>query len=168
MKLIEEEFGGPKQLTFSHMVDRNTYNKITTLKNMKISKLDLINPDWIIMSMDLSQNSLTKFPVELAGIEMLKTLKLDENMISEVRYQELLAFKNLEQLDIRGNNMKKFCQGFDDLETSKKCELYHSHLKVKIFFKIILELLSFPFTIRSKPNSTYIRNIFIFRKIIYS
>ena len=130
MKLVEQEFGAPKELKFSEMVERNTYNKIASLKNMKISKLDLVKPEWIIMTMDLSQNKLTRFPVELSKLKMLKVLKLDENMISEVRYEELISFRNLEQLDIRSNNMKKFCQEFDNLPSSKKCDLYHSHLKV--------------------------------------
>jgi Leucine-rich repeat (LRR) protein len=130
MKLVEEEFGGPKEMKFSELVSRNIYNKICSLKNMKIRTLDAVHGNWIIMTMDLSRNQLSKFPVELAKINTLKVLKLDENLIPEVRYEELIQFKSLDQLDIRSNNMKKFCQDFDELSSDKKCELYHSHLKV--------------------------------------
>lgn len=130
MKLIEAEFGGPKEMSFSQLVPRNTYNKICSLKNMNLKKIDSVNVEWVIMTMDLSQNKLTRFPVELARLETLKVLKLDENLIGEVTHEELIQFRGLDQLDIRSNNLKKFCQDFDDLPADRKCQLYHSHLKV--------------------------------------
>jgi Leucine-rich repeat (LRR) protein len=133
MKLVEEEFGGPKEMKFSEIVPRNTYNKIASLKNMNISNIDMVHGNWVIMTMDLSKNKLSKFPVELAKLDMLKVLKLDENLIPEVRYEELIQFKSLDQLDIRSNNMKKFCQDFDELTADAKCQIYHSHLKVILF-----------------------------------
>lgn len=130
MKLVEEEFGGPKEMNFSQLVPRNTYNKICSLKNMNLKQIDSVNVEWVIMTMDLSQNKLTRFPAELAQLETLKVLKLDENMIPEVRFQDLIQFRGLDQLDIRSNNMKKFCQDFNDLPAENKVQLYHSHLKV--------------------------------------
>lgn len=130
MKLVEAEFGGPKQMTFSEMAERNIYNKICSLKQMNISHINLVNSQWVIINMDLSRNKLAKFPVELAKLQTLQILKLDENLIQEVKYEELLQFKSLDQLDIRNNNMKRFCVDFNDLPISKKAEVYHSHLKV--------------------------------------
>lgn len=130
MKLVEEEFGGPREMSFSQLAPRNTFNKICALKNMGLRSIDSVSPEWVILTMDLSQNKLTRFPVELGQLEMLKVLKLDENMIPEVTCSDLVRFAGLDQLDIRSNNMKRFCQDFDELPAQEKCRLYHSHLKV--------------------------------------
>jgi Leucine-rich repeat (LRR) protein len=130
MKLLDEAFGGPKQMKFSEMAERNTYNKICSLKNMGISSLDRVNPGWMILNMDLSGNKLTKFPVELNQLKTLQVLKLDENMIPEVTSKDLLSFPSLSQLDIRSNNMKRFCADFNELPVMEKVKVYHSHIKV--------------------------------------
>ena len=58
--MLEEEFGGPKKEKFSELVTRNTYNKICSLANFKIDFIDNVNPEWSLLTIDLSKNLLKK------------------------------------------------------------------------------------------------------------
>ena len=130
LAMIQNEFGGHKVYKFSELVPRNTNNKICSLVDLKINRLDSVSSNWVIMSINLSKNELTEFPCVLSKIIMLKSLKLDDNMISCVRTDELNQFKNLEQLEIRNNNLKDFCNDFDSYPLNHKEEVYNKNLKV--------------------------------------
>ena len=130
IKLVEKEFGGPREKRFSELVPRNSYNKICSLVNMNISKLDMVNPEWSLLTIDFSKNQLTTFPTELASLSMLKVLKLDENLIPEIFYKDLAGFRALEQLEIKKNNLKRFCLDFDEMPLEEKEAAYLNFIKV--------------------------------------
>ena len=134
IQLVQKEFGGPTKKKFSELAPRNTYNKILNLSNHKLTFIDSVNPEWVIMTVNLSKNELTEFPAVLSEIVSLQNLNLNQNLIAEVSYQDIIKFKNLQQLEMANNNMKSFINDFDMLPPLKVNELYRHEIEVSLLY----------------------------------
>lgn len=139
IKLVQKEFGGPAKKPFSELAPRNTCNKMLTLSNHKLTFIDSVNPNWVIMTVDLSKNELKEFPTVLSELASLNNLNLNENLISAVSFQDLLQFKNLQQLEMANNNMKMFMNDFDELTPLQMNQIYHQDIEVPTLVIMIVK-----------------------------
>lgn len=72
-----------------------------------------------VHTIDFSKNNISRFPMILAGMRSLRTIKLNDNLIEEIEWSELAAFPSLEFLEVKNNKLAKFC---NDYETdSRRC-----------------------------------------------
>ena len=72
-----------------------------------------------VHTIDFSKNSIGRFPMILAGLRSLRTIRLNDNLIDEIQWDELAAFPSLEFLEVKNSKLANFCS---DYETdSRKC-----------------------------------------------
>ena len=91
------------------------------------------------MTVDLSKNELKEFPTVLSELASLNNLNLNENLISAVSFQDLLQFKNLQQLEMANNNMKMFMNDFDELTPLQMNQIYHQDIEVPTLVIMIVK-----------------------------
>ncbi len=112
--LIEKELGvtvGSKdmtQLLFNYMSNNSILAIGLSLADVPREVLSFEK----VHTIDFSKNGIVRFPVILAGMRSLRTLRLNDNQITNISFIELAPFPSLESLEVRNNKLNDFCPDY--------------------------------------------------------
>jgi small GTP-binding protein domain len=89
--------------------------ELNNLPRLNINELILRSTDKNLKILDLSDNGLEEFPIEITNLTFLRELNLSNNRLKEIPC-EIAKLENLEVLNLSTNGLKKFPHALTELK----------------------------------------------------